>query len=252
MLGAAPRRPCRTGALGANSRPFKPARCHGPVVGLAGRFGGVLRELPLLGGGSSPSQLWGLAQEYLELALRQVLVQKRNTNALAEYAEHNTFAWEEAQVVATLALTYQAELMDLLPKPAEPMGRQPLQVVWFDDGETVPGLWLELFYPGVPVQVFKLPAIEGPQPWQALGASRFAEKPNPVVLQVAPDETTQAQQAAHQILEWLRADPTTEIAVAVLDRLAARRMVGLLADVGVLVDDPHGLAFVHLERGRLV
>jgi ATP-dependent helicase/nuclease subunit B len=212
----------------------------GPWLALQADLVGVLRELPLLGGGSSPSQLWGLAQEYLELALRQVLVQKRNTSALAEYAEHNTFAWEEAQVVATLAQTYQAELMDLLPKPAEPMGRQPLQVVWFDDGETVPGLWLELFYPGVPVQVFKLPAIEGPQPWQALGASRFAEKPNPVVLQVAPDETTQAQQAAHQILEWLRADPTTEIAVAVLDRLAARRMVGLLADVGVLVDDRTG------------
>jgi ATP-dependent helicase/nuclease subunit B len=212
----------------------------GPWLALQADLVGVLRQLPLLGGGSSPSQLWGLAQEYLELALRQVLVQKRNTNVLAAYSENNTFAAEEAQVVATLAQTYAAELMDLLPKPAEPMGKPPLQVVWFDDGETVPGLWLELFYPAVPVQVFKLPSIEGPQPWQALGASRFATQPSPVVLQVAPDETTQAQQAAHQILEWLRTDPATEIAVAVLDRLAARRMVGLLADVGVLVDDRTG------------
>lgn len=212
----------------------------GPWLALQADLVGVLRQLPLLGGGSSPSQLWGLAQEYLELALRQVLVQKRNTTALAEYSENNTFAAEEAQVVATLAQTYAAELMDLLPKPVEPMGKPPQHVVWFDDGETVPGLWLELFYPEVPVQVFKLPAIEGPQPWQALGASRFDAQPGPVVLQVAPDETTQAQQAAYQILEWLRADPATEIAVAVLDRLAARRMVGLLADVGVLVDDRTG------------
>ncbi|MEW6204765.1 MAG: PD-(D/E)XK nuclease family protein [Pseudomonadota bacterium] len=212
----------------------------GPWLALQADLVGVLRELPLLGGGSSPSQLWGLAQEYLELALRQVLVQKRNTSALATYSENNTFAAEEAQVVATLAQTYAAELMDLLPKPAEPWGSPPVQVVWFDDGETVPGLWLDLFYPEVPVQVFKLPVIEGPQPWQILGMKRFNTQVSPVVLQVAPDETTQAQQAAHQILEWLRTDPTTEIAVAVLDRLAARRMVGLLADMGVLVDDRTG------------
>lgn len=212
----------------------------GPWLALQADLVGVLRELPLLVGGSSPSQLWGLAQEYLELALRQVLVQKRNTRALAQYVENNTFAAEEAQVVATLAQTYAAELMDLLPKPAEPGGSPPAQVVWFDDGETVPRLWLELFYPEVPVQVFRLPAIEGPHPWQMLGATRFDHQRSPVTLQVAPDETTQAQQAAHQILEWLRSDPSTEIAVAVLDRLAARRMVGLLAEVGVLVDDRTG------------
>jgi RecB family exonuclease len=212
----------------------------GPWLALQADLVGVLRELPLLGGGSSPSQLWGLAQEYLELALRQVLVQKRNTTAFAEYAENNTFAAEEVQVVATLAQTYEAELIGLLPKPAEPLGKPPIHVVWFDDGETVPGLWLELSYPTVPVQVFKLPAIEGPQPWQVLCEKRFNNQPSPVVLQVAPDETTQAQQAAHQILDWLREDPATEIAVAVLDRLAARRMVGLLADVGVLVDDRTG------------
>ncbi|HAV73776.1 MAG TPA: hypothetical protein DCX50_02230, partial [Limnobacter sp.] len=212
----------------------------GPWLALQADLVGVLRQLPLLGGGSSPSQLWGLAQEYLELALRQVLVQKRNTSALAQYCENNTFAAEEAQVVATLAQTYAAELMDLLPKPAKPKGSPPVQVVWFDDGETVPGLWLDLFYPEVPLQVFRLPAIEGPQPWQQLGAKRFNTQPSPLVLQVAPDETTQAQQAAHQILEWLREDPVSEIAVAVLDRLAARRMVGLLAEVGVLVDDRTG------------
>lgn len=212
----------------------------GPWLALQADLVGVLRQLPLLGGGSSPSQLWGLAQEYLELALRQVLVQKRNTSALAQYCENNTFAAEEAQVVATLAQTYATELMHLLPKPAEPEGSPPVQVIWFDDGETVPGLWLELFYPEVPVQVFKLPAIEGPQPWQILGATRFDGQSSPVALQVAPDETTQAQQAAHQILEWLREDPVSEIAVAVLDRLAARRLVGLLADVGVLVDDRTG------------
>lgn len=213
----------------------------GPWLALQADLVGVLRELALLGGGSSRTQLWGLAQEYLELALRQVLVQKRNSTALAEYSNHNAFAAEEAQVVATLAQTYQAELAALLPKPA--VTRQPQQIVWFDDGETVPGLWLELFYPNVPVQVFKLPAVEGPGPWQTLGKKRFQQfqqQPSPVVLQVAPDETTQAQQAARQILDWLNTDPSTEIAVAVLDRLAARRMVGLLADAGVLVDDRTG------------
>ena len=72
----------------------------GPWLALQADLVGVLRQLPLLGGGSSPSQLWGLAQEYLELALRQVLVQKRNTSALAEYSENNAFAAEEAQVQA--------------------------------------------------------------------------------------------------------------------------------------------------------
>lgn len=212
----------------------------GPWLALQADLVGVLRGLPVLSGGSSRSQLWGLAQEYLELALRLLLVQKHNTTALGSYAEHNTFAAEEAQVVLHLAQTYHAELTALLPQPAVSSTRKPRQVIWFDDGETVPGLWLELFYPGVPVQVFKLPAIEGPQPWQNLGTARFAQQPSPVVLQVAPDESTQAQQAAQQILQWLQQDRETEIAVAVLDRLAARRMVGLLADVGVLVDDRTG------------
>jgi len=212
----------------------------GPWLTLQADLVGVLRQLPLLSGGSSPSQLWGLAQEYLELALRQVLVQKRNTSALVQYSENNAFAAEEAQVVATLAQTYASELMNLLPKPTEPGGQPPEQVVWFDDGETVPGLWLEQFYPEVPVKVFKLATIEGAQPWQILGAKRFEGQNSPVALQVAPDETTQAQQAAHQILSWLREDPVSEIAVAVLDRLAARRMVALLADVGVSVDDRTG------------
>lgn len=212
----------------------------GPWLALQADLVGVLRELPRLAGGSSRAQLWALAQEYLELALRQVLVQKRNTNALAQYSEDNAFAAEEAQVVATLAETYHAELSALLPGRAAPEQRQPKQVIWFDDGETIPGLWLELFYADAPVQVFSLPAIEGPKPWQDLCTRRFAQQPSRVVLQVAPDETTQAQQAAHQILDWLRHEPGTEIAVAVLDRLAARRLVGLLAQFGVLVDDRTG------------
>lgn len=212
----------------------------GPWLALQADLVGVLRGLPVLSGGSSRAQLWGLAQEYLELALRLVLVQKRNTNALRDYADNNAFAAEEAQVVANLAQTYEAELAALLPKPAQAVARKPELVVWFDDGETVPGFWLELYYPEAPVQVFRLPAIEGPQAWKNLGNSRFLAQPSPVLLQVAPDETTQAQQAADQILRWLRQDPNTEIAVAVLDRLAARRMVGLLADLGVLVDDRTG------------
>jgi ATP-dependent helicase/nuclease subunit B len=213
----------------------------GPWLALQADLVGILRELPRLAGGSSSAQLWGLAQEYLELALRQVLVQKRNTGALARYSENNAFAAEEAQVVATLAETYQAELAALLPGPASPGHRQPEQVIWFDDGETTPGLWLELYYPDVPVQVFSLSVIDGPAPWQQLGVQRFAQQQaDSVVLQVAPDETTQAQQAAHQILDWLRLEPGTEIAVAVLDRLAARRLVGLLGQLGVLVDDRTG------------
>lgn len=212
----------------------------GPWLALQAELVGVLRDLPNLAGGSSRAQLWALAQEYLELALRQVLVQKRNTGGLADYSEKNAFAAEEVQVVATLAQTYGTELAALLPGRTAPAHREPAQVVWFDDGETIPGLWLELFYPDAPVQVFSLPAIEGPNPWRDLAARRFAQQTSPVVLQVAPDETTQAQQAANQVLDWLRSEPCTEIAVAVLDRLAARRLVGLLAQFGVLVDDRTG------------
>lgn len=211
----------------------------GPWLSLQADLVGILRQLPKLSGGSSPAQLWGLAQEYLELALRQVLLQKRNTDVLTDYSANNVFSAEETRVVAQLADTYRAELMSLLPRP-EPMDRPVRQVVWFDDGETVPGLWLDLFFPDVPVQVFKLPAIEGPIPWQQLGNRRFFGDSSPVVLQIAPDETTQAQQAACQIVQWLREDPQQEVAVAVLDRLAARRMVGLLAQAGVLVDDRTG------------
>jgi ATP-dependent helicase/nuclease subunit B len=212
----------------------------GPWLALQADLVGVLRELPALTGGASRAQLWGLAAEYLELALRQVLVQKHNITAISDYASQNSFAAEEVQVVAQLAETYEAELVALLPQLHLPAGQPPLQVVWFDDGETVPGLWLSLVYPEVPVQVFRLALTEGPQPWQQLGAQRFIHQPAPVVLQVAPDENAQAQQAAKQILDWLQENPAGEIAVAVLDRLAARRMVSLLADAGVLVDDRTG------------
>lgn len=215
----------------------------GPWLTMQAELVGILRELPLLAGGSSRSQLWGLAQEYLELALRLVLVQKQNKDALARYAENNVFAAEESQVVVQLAQTYHSELMALVPQPAVSVQRQPRLVLWFDDGETVPGLWLELFYPDVPVQVFKLPVIEGPDPWRVLGLNRFEQAQSPVALLTAPDETTQTQQAASQILDWLRQDPETEIAVAVLDRLAARRLVGVLADSDVLVDDRTGWRF---------
>lgn len=212
----------------------------GPWMALQADLVGVLRNLPVLASGASRAQLWALAQEYLELALRQVLVQKHNSTAISDYAGHNPFAAEEVQVVQQLAATYRAELMAMLPGLDHAGAPKPAQVVWFDDGETVPGLWLELVYPEVPVQVFKLPQVEGPAPWQNLGAARLLQQPSPVVLQIAPDENAQAQQSARQILDWLDADPDTEIAVAVLDRLAARRMVNLLAAVGVLVDDRTG------------
>ena len=210
-----------------------------PWVGLQANLVGVLRGLSFLSGGLSASQLWGLAQEYLELAMRLVLVQKHNSATLSGYAESSAFAAEETQVVVNLAQVYQAELFDLITKP-EPGRPAPAAVFWFDDGETVPAAWLGLFYPDVPVHVLRLPSIEGPLPWLELARARFAVPSSGVSLLMARDEATQAQQAAAQVLQWLQNDPEEEVAVAVLDRLSARRVVALLADQGVLVDDRTG------------
>lgn len=212
-----------------------------PWLALQADLVGVLRGLPGLVGGASRAQLWGLAQEYLDLALRLALVDEQRALALSEYSAGNAFAAEETQVVLQLATTYAAELSALLPAADHAFKSDIRQVVWFDDGETIPGLWLHRFYPNVPVQVFQLPRIEGALPWRQLAeALQQPGSPRAVALQLAPDETAQAQQAAQQVINWLNHDADTEIAVAVLDRLAARRLVGLLADCGVLVDDRTG------------
>jgi hypothetical protein len=237
-----------------------------PWLSLQADLVGVFRETSLIGAGASGTQLWSLAQEYLELAMRLVLLQNYNTSPLANYAQSNSFAAKESLVIFQLAQTYHAELMALVPKAAVYSHQMPEYIVWFDDGEAVPGYWLKKFYPNVPIQVFKLNAIENPQPWQELVRARFGEHANSIVLHVAPDETTQAQQAAHQILEWLSENSEDEITVAVIDRLAARRLIGLLADVGVLVDDRTGwrlstsnvagwfdqLLQQYIERGQLI
>ncbi len=211
----------------------------GAWMGLQANLVGVLRGLSFLSGGLSASQLWGLAQEYLQLAMQLVLVQKHNKKAIADYAQSNAFAAEEIQVVANLAQVYEAELFDLITKP-DPARPAPAAVFWFDDGETVPAAWLGLFYPDVPVHVLHLPSVEGPQLWLELARTRFAGPSAGVGLLIARDEATQAQQAAAQVLQWLEDDPGEEVAVAVLDRLSARRVVALLAEQGVLVDDRTG------------
>ena len=221
-----------------------------PWLSMQSELVGVLRGSSRLTAGMSAEQVWALAQEYLELALRLILIKRKPEGALDAYLESNHFSAEEAQLVVQIASIYESNLRDLIQAPAARMSRQHLDAaLWFDDGEALPGIWLQSYLPDLPVHVVGLPQIQGTEPWQALLANRQEmftcthAQQAPIQLQVAPDETTQATQAAARILAWLEENPGQEIAVAVLDRLAARRLVALLADCGVLVDDRTGWRF---------
>ncbi|WP_370261735.1 PD-(D/E)XK nuclease family protein [Limnobacter sp.] len=209
-----------------------------PWLNLQTELVGLLAGQPSLTGGLVGEGLWALAQEYLELAMRLVLVKASQPRAWASYLESSPFAAQEAAVVTQLATTFEHDLLDLLPKPSTP-GSALDCVVWYDDGEALPAMWLNIHYPGVPVLRVALPAVQGPKPWQQVAEAVQAGRKQ-VRLCLAPDETTQAQQAAWQIVQWLQQNPHEDIAVAVLDRLAARRLVPVLASLGVRVDDRTG------------
>ncbi|MCQ8894946.1 PD-(D/E)XK nuclease family protein [Limnobacter humi] len=209
----------------------------------------ILQGLPNLTGGLSLPQVWALAQEYLDLALRLTWVRASGPTRWAEYLQSNAFSAEEGQVVSRLADAFGDELERQIASPSIPP--QALdQIVWLDDGEPLPGWWIERFFPEVPVKRLSLPMIEGPQAWVDWVHRRWVSGPAgpvapPVVLHEAPDETAQAHQAAACIVNWLESTandsgPGRSITVAVLDRLAARRLVALLAEVGVQVDDRTG------------
>ena len=221
---------------------------------------GLLRNLPNLCGGLSEEQLWALAQEYLELAMRLVLVGQSDQSGWGHYCVSNRFSAQEAQVVAQVADAFEQNLLRCVAQPAVDAAQLDL-IVWFDDAEQMPALWFKYCLPHTPVLRVQLPRIEGVKPWQQL-ADQLQGR---VHISVAADETAQAQHAADQVLQWLSADAQTEIAIAVLDRLAARRLVAVLAEHGVLVDDRTGwrlstsnvagwfdaLLLLHAEQGVL-
>lgn len=195
----------------------------------------ALADHPDLVAGLADEQKWVLAQEYLELAFRLVLTHENQTPSLQDYIQSGHFAEMEARVVVSLAEVYREELQNLLfAPPVFCLAGNVDQVVWFDDGENTPALWLRAFLPNLPVERIPLSVVQGPQPWVELHAEGH------VALNVATDETAQAQQAAAQVLQWLTQDANDTIVIAVVDRLAARRFVALLAEHGVQVDDRTG------------
>ncbi|HEX4880521.1 MAG TPA: PD-(D/E)XK nuclease family protein [Limnobacter sp.] len=199
---------------------------------------GLLAQQPALAGALGGEPLWALAQEYLELAMRLVLLKSSQPLAWQDYLASNPFSAEEAAVVTHIAHAFEQELLDLLPKASHPAHALDC-IVWFDDAEALPAFWLKVTYPDLPVHRVVLPTAEGPRPWHDVLES-VQEGRVKACLCVAPDETTQAQQAAWQIMQWLQEDPDEDIAVAVLDRVAARRLIPVLAAQGVRVDDRTG------------
>lgn len=210
---------------------------------------GILQGLPNLTGGLSLPQVWALAQEYLDLALRLTWVRASGPTQWADYLQSNAFSAEEGQVVSRLADAFGEDMARQITAPTIKASELD-HIVWLDDGEPLPGWWVERFFPAVPVTRFRLSMIEGPQPWVDWVHQRW--KPGlagcdaPAMrLYDAPDETAQAHQAAACVLSWLAEgasndSPERPITVAVLDRLAARRLVALLASAGVQVDDRTG------------
>ncbi|NJM32251.1 MAG: hypothetical protein HC848_04485 [Limnobacter sp.] len=151
-------------------------------------------------------------------------------------------------MVQAIAQAFGEELLASIPRPAVHQWLQPPEaVVWFDDGEPLPRLWLEACLPELPVCRVGLPRVQGPQPWQQLLAERagsFAINGLALPeLHIAPNQHTQVQQAAEVVLRWLAENPELEIAVAVQDRLAARRLVPVLQAHQVCVDDRTGWRF---------
>ncbi|MDX1670671.1 MAG: hypothetical protein R3194_14700, partial [Limnobacter sp.] len=128
------------------------------------------------------------------------------------------------------------DLLSLCLKP-NPAWKDLKQIVWFDDGEVLPGHWIDAYLPGIPVHREQLVLIAGPKPWQALVNDNHHRK---VSLSMAADEHTQAHQAAATIVRWLGQSPDQEVVVAVSDRLAARRLSALLEGLNIQVDDRTG------------
>lgn len=222
-------------------------RAQRPWLRLKATVVEVLKQRPVKAN-LSGEQLWSLAQEYLDLAFRVVLIQEAS-KSLEDYRLAGPFAEMEAEVVVTLANLFRAELKALIPPLREDWKRQGIRtVVWFDDGEALPGFWLNTVLDvgasegQVQLKRVELPRVGRPEDWQTL-LDKVSGAGASMGISIAPDMTAQAQQAAWQITTWLREDSESEIAIAVLDRVAARRLVPVLQQAGVLVDDRTGWRF---------
>ena len=214
-------------------------RAQAPWWALKTQLVAILQGLPQLTHGLAAAQVWALAEEYLQLACRWVWTRASAGQAFEAHLESNRLAGEEGQVVLQLAQVFQDELMALWQPPSVGPNDVDL-VVWLDDGELLPGHWCRHFLPNSPVERLVLNPVQGPAPWQALAERWHAGGECPVSLSLAPDETAQAHQAAHMVLNWLKQDSTDTIVIAVLDRLAARRLVDVLDHHGLKVDDRTG------------
>lgn len=210
-------------------------RAMRPWLSFQAQIASILATKSELVNGLSGEQVWTLAQEYLSHASRLALV-RQAAASLEKYMQMGPFAEREAQFIFEVSKIFESELLQLHLQP-EPAWAKLSHAVWFNDGELLPGHWLSAYLPDLPVKRVDLPLVQGPQPWRSLIQNKPAQT---VSLSVAADENTQAQQAAEIVSQWMREAPDLEVAIAVSDRLAARRLVPVLSDMGIKVDDRTG------------
>lgn len=210
-------------------------RAKRPWLSYQAQIASLLNRKPDLIQGLSGEQVWVLAQEYLGYAFRLVLV-RQAAASLEKYMQMGPFAERETQFILEVSKIYETQLSKLQFKP-DPTWSRFEQIVWFNDGETLPKHWLSAYLPDLPVRRIDLPLIQGVEPWNQLIQNQATGS---IKLTVAANENSQAQQAAALVSDWLRADPESTIAIAVSDRLAARRLVPVLSELGIQVDDRTG------------
>lgn len=207
----------------------------GPWLNCLAQLVLALKKENNLSNGIKGQQLWVLASEILTYAMRLGLQKQAKLN-LQEYSLMSQFSEREVAFIIQVAEVFSEELLELWVKP-NPQWQGIQKVIWFNDCEALPEYWLNAFLPGVPIIQIKLPLIRGDQPWRQLFAGQA--KPG-FKLSCAPNEHTQAQQAAAIIANWLQQDETQEVVVAVVDRLAARWLVPVLSQLNIQVDDRTG------------
>ena len=194
----------------------------------------VLAQYPDLIGGLGPRQRWKLSQEYLELARQFVLAAPASESVMTRYKESAVAAGPEASVIQTLAQLYKEELTQLLPSNIEQLNWQHAQeVIWIWDGEPIAQWWLDRYAHTKTIHCINI-RVESDQlhPW--------VEQTTHAQLLMVQDAEQQAHAAAQMVLEWLHRDQFKHIAVAVVDRVLARRLRAKLEASGVLIDDRTG------------
>ena len=204
------------------------------VLRLLNAIDEVLIQHPALTGNMGGAQRWRLSQEYLELARQYVLAAPASENVMSRYLTETQAAGPEASIIQTIATVYADELAQLLPpEPEHPAWPNTSEVIWIWDGEPLAQWWVgqhaahrAVHCVDMAVDTFDM------SPW--VDATRASQ------LLVTDDAESQAHAAAQVVLDWLLANPRQSIAVAVVDRLLARRMSAKLNASGVFVDDRTG------------